>query len=91
MTGTTVRVVATDDPKTREQRRAQPPSARGTLSFFALRPWEWAVVGVVASIIVIVNKAVIHDRGNSWATLLVVAFFAGVALSHSARWVRRRH
>lgn len=54
-------------------------------------PWEWLVVGAIASTIVIVNKAVIHDRGSSWASLLMLSFFTGVAVSHFVRWMRRRH
>ena len=91
MLGTTVRIVAAEDPETCKQGRRQARTARAALSFFALRPWEWVVVGVVASAVVIVNKAVIHDRGSSWGSLLMVSFYAGVAVTHAARWVWRRH
>lgn len=83
--------MAADDSETRKQGDAQASAAQTALSFFALRPWEWVIAGVVTSMIVIVNKAVIHDRGNSWATLLVLSLFAGIVVSHSARCMRERH
>lgn len=85
----TVRDVTADGPESPEAGRSHAPAARAPLVLFDLRPWEWIVVGVVAATIVIVNRAVIHDRGNSWASLLVLSFFAAVVVGHAIRWVRR--
>ena len=58
---------------------------------FDFRPWEWLTIGAIGLTIVIVNKAVIHDRGNNRAGLLLVSFYVGVVICHAGRWVRRRN
>ena len=54
---------------------------------YLLHRRQWVVVVAVALTIVVVNKAVIHDRGSSLASLGMVAFFVGLAAAHLAGWV----
>jgi uncharacterized membrane protein YhaH (DUF805 family) len=54
-----------------------------------LRREEWIAVAAVVAAIVVINKLVIRDQGNSWAGLIVVSFALGLGLVHLRRWLRR--
>ena len=63
---------------------------RTICSVFNLRRAEWAAVAVVVVVVAFVNKVIIDDKGNTWAGLVLVAFWLGVGLVHFARLVARR-
>ena len=48
---------------------------------------EWAVALVVAVLIVVVNKAVVHDTGNTWGTLVILSIAAGILATLGGSWV----
>jgi hypothetical protein len=49
---------------------------------FDLRRSEWLVVALVALVVVVVNKLVINDRGNTWPMLVLLAVAAGIGVVH---------
>lgn len=57
---------------------------------FDLRPGEWLLVGSWTALVVLVNKAVIHDTGSTWPMLVLLGSWARVALVHLGRRVRTR-
>jgi hypothetical protein len=40
------------------------------------------VVALVALVVVVVNKLVINDRGNTWPMLVLLAVAAGIGVVH---------
>ena len=58
--------------------------------FYGLRRREWVAVALVAIGIMAVNKLVVHDTGNTWTSLTLVSFYAGLLAVHGWRTVIRR-
>jgi hypothetical protein len=69
-----------------EARLPRRPTVQGVHD---LRREEWIAVAAVVAAIVVINKLVIRDQGNSWAGLIVVSFALGLGLVHLRRWLRR--
>jgi hypothetical protein len=58
---------------------------------FELTKYEWIAIGVTIALVVVVNKLVIQDQGNTWAGLAAISFLAGLGLVHVRRWIQARH
>lgn len=56
----------------------------------AMARWELALIVSVATLVVGVNKGIIHDRGNTWPSLVLHAGVAGVGVVLLLRVVRGR-
>lgn len=64
--------------------------ARRAGGMFDLRRTEWLLVGLWVGVVVLVNKVVIEDTGNTWAMLLILSFWTGLLLVHAVRALRKR-
>lgn len=51
---------------------------------------DWLLVAAIATTIVVLDKLVIRDHGSNWLTLLVLAFFVGVAVVNTWLFTRVR-